>query len=320
MKFIITGGANHKGKGLFQKKVKGGYGHIFQLDWNKKSIERRLKYITPDNMVNPNITKELTFGHIYGNELYVTSRTEIIIIDLVKLTIKRKISDPTFHDLHHVRRIDNQLFVANTGLEMVQRFSLDGKELEQINLSNIPTWDRFDKNLDYRLVESTKPHKLHVNYLFEKDHGEIWATCLNTKEVICIYGRKERIKIIEGYIHDGLVTRNSIYFTTTNGFLISVDRKSLKTKKKYDISSEYKIKKGGYLGWCRGVYIADRRAYVGFTSIRPTKNKEFIRNLKNKNNSLTSRIVEIDLQNGRIMDEYILPFNNSIIFSIIQLR
>ena len=319
MKFIVTGGANHIGKGLFLKKVKGGYGHICELDWNKKKIERQFNYYSPENIINPHITKELTCGNIYENELYVSSRTEVIILDLEKFNIKKKITNQTFNDLHHAIRIDKQIYIANTGLEMVQRFSLEGEELEQINLSDIPTWERFDKKIDYRLVESTKPHKIHVNYIFVRNKGEIWATCLIPKEVVCINNERQKIKIIEGHIHDGHVTKDCIYFTTTKGLLIVFERKSLKKLRMYNILSQYEKKKGGQLGWCRGVCIVDDRAYVGFTSIRPTKNLEYIDRLTNKKNSLSSRIVEVDLHSGEIMDEYIFPYKNCTVYSIIEL-
>ena len=319
MKFIITGGVNHKGNGLFKNDSKVDYGYISILDWGEKKIVRHFNYETPKNKINHHITKELTCGQIYDKDLYVTSRTEVIIFDIEKLKIKKKITHPTFHDLHHVARIDNQIFIANTGLEMVQRFSLDGDELEQINLTNIPTWKRFDKKLDYRLVKSTKPHKMHVNYIFERYHGEIWATCLIPKEAVCIYGGTGKIKIDEGYIHDGHVSKDSIYFTTTNGLIIVFDIKTLKKTKTYDIFTQYKKRKDGNLGWCRGVCIVNMKAYVGFTSLRPTKNKELLDKLRRKNKSVTTRIIEIDLIDGEVIDEYVLPYKRSTVFSIIRM-
>ena len=317
MKILITGGADHRKRGLLQKKQKDGYGYAIKLDWGNKIIEKQLHYLTPDNNINPNITKELTCGHINNNELYVTSRTEVLVIDFETLRIKRKINSTTFNDLHHAMKIDKNIFVANTGLEMIQRYSLEGEELEQINLSSIPTWKRFDKNIDYRMVESTKPHEIHANYVFERKPGEIWATCLLPKKAICISEKKRCIDINEGFIHDGNVYEDSIFFTTTNGYLIEINRSTLKRKRTYNVRSQYAQQKGGTLGWCRGVGVAEGRAYIGFSVLRQTKNVEFLDNLLNKRHSLTTRIVEIELMNGMIVGEYILPYKKCSIFSII---
>ena len=320
MKILITGGAGHKGIGLLRKNIKISHGYICQIDWGKKAVERLYKYDTPENKINSNITKELTCGHIFNKELYVTSRTEVIIMDLETFEIKRKITSPTFHDLHHVMRSENDVLVANTGLEMVQRFTIEGEELEQINLSSIPTWKRFDKSIDYRLVESTKPHKIHVNFIFERYPGEIWATCLLTKKAISLSESKKCIKIEEGYIHDGCVFENSIFFTTTNGYLVEFNRKTLKINRKYNIFKQYEEHKSGKLGWCRGVGISEGRAFVGFTKIRTTNNIRYLKNLMNRKNTLPSKIIEVNLKEKRIVDEYNLPFNDSSIFSIIPIK
>ena len=320
MKILITGGADQKKKGLMLKKPKDGYGYVIILDWDKKTIENQFHYFTPDDKINPNITKELTCSHIYEKELYVSSRTEVIIMDLEALKIKNKITSPSFHDLHHAMRIGQQIYVANTGLEIIQCFTLNGEELKQINLTSIPTWKRFDRSVDYRMVESTKPHKVHVNYIFERYPGELWATCMIPKEAICISGRKKFIKINEGYIHDGHVYGDNIFFTTTNGYLLGYNRKTLKKTFKYNIFTKYADEKGGNLGWCRGLGINDGRAFVGFSALRFTKNKEYLKMLLKKNNTLKTRILEVELQNGKIVGEYILPYKNSTVFSIIPYR
>ena len=316
MKLFITGGADQKIKGFFQKKPKAGHGYVLKLDWTDKAVEKQFHYFTPDDKINSHITKELTCGHIYKKEIYVASRTEVLIMDLLDFKIKKKITNPFFHDLHQAKRIEQNIYVVNTGLEMIQCFTLAGRELKQINTSPIPTWNRFDKNIDYRLVESTKPHKVHVNYIFERYPGELWATCLLPKKAVCITDKKKPIKISEGYIHDGHVFEESIFFTTTNGYLVEIDRQTLNKKKTYNLFAEYAEHNGGNLGWCRGVGVTGGRAYVGFSVLRPTKNKEFFDKMLSRKHSLPTIIIEVDLHSGKITDEYVLPYKNCTVFSI----
>jgi hypothetical protein len=79
------------------------------------------------------------------------------------------ISPPSFHDLHGVTIVDDEIAIANTGLDMVQFLDLSGRIVREVNLASVPTWERFDRATDYRRAVSTKPHEIHPNYLFQID-------------------------------------------------------------------------------------------------------------------------------------------------------
>ena len=90
--------------------------------------------------------------------------------------IEKRVSQPWLNDVHHVVPTSNQtLLVANTGLDQVLELDLDGNALRSWNVADQPTWERFDRSLDYRRVETTKPHRAHPNHLLAQE-GRWWVT------------------------------------------------------------------------------------------------------------------------------------------------
>ncbi|HEY6270843.1 MAG TPA: hypothetical protein VIX19_02490 [Terriglobales bacterium] len=215
-----------------------------------------------------------------GNRLFACTSTEVLIYEVPAFRQVGYVSLPCFNDLHHVRPTpEGNLLVANTGLDMVVEFTPEGRITREWSVLGDEPWQRFSKATDYRLVESTKPHKSHPNYVFLLD-GEIWVTRCFQADAICLTRPGRRIAIDIEKPHDGLVRGDSIYFTTVDGNVVLVDRLSLKPREIIDLKT---IDNDGreLPGWCRGLMVADQaRVWVGFTRIRATKFKENVRWVK----------------------------------------
>lgn len=146
-------------------------------------------------------------------------------------------------------------------------------------LDEVP-WSRFSRDVDYRKVDSTKPHRSHPNFVFQLD-GETWVTRFQQRDAICLDHRAKRIDIAVQSPHDGLICGDRIYFTTVDGRIVIANPRTLQVDEIVDLKQ---INGGGaLLGWCRGVLPLDeRKIWVGFARVRKTKFREnvpWVRNL-----------------------------------------
>jgi hypothetical protein len=209
-----------------------------------------------------------------------------MVYDLPQFRRTAYISLPRFNDLHHVRPTpEGNLLVANTGLDMVVEVTPAGKVLREWNALGGDPWERFSPGVDYRTVATTKPHRSHPNHVFLLD-GQIWVTRAQQKDAVCLTDGSRRISIGGEYIHDGCIFADTIYFTSVDGRLILVDRKSLEIVEVIDLKTidlktiDLETIEGGHgelLGWCRGLWVADERhVWIGFTRVRKTKFMENI--------------------------------------------
>ena len=133
-------------------------------------------------------------------------------------------------------------------------------------------WSRFSRSVDYRKVESTKPHQSHPNFVFEMD-GDVWVTRLRQRDAISLERPGKRIDIAVQSPHDGFVCGHHIYFTTVDGRVAIANRRNLQIDKIVDLKEIGEEK--ALLGWCRGLLPVDeRRIWIGFTRVRKTRFKE----------------------------------------------
>jgi hypothetical protein len=191
------------------------------------------------------------------------------------------ISLPCFNDVHHVVPTpDGNLLVVSTGLDLVVKVSLEGKVLAEWSAVAEDTWKRFSRDIDYRRVESTKPHKAHPNFVFDLD-GELWATRFNQRDAVALNDSGKRIEIAVEKPHDGVVCGDRIYFTVVDGKIVIVNRHSLAVEQMINLQEISREDEQVLPAWCRGLLPVDeRRIWVGFTRIRTTQFTENIRWIK----------------------------------------
>jgi len=294
---------------------------ILELDIESGSAQIKVEYKTPaEARATGQSSSMFKSGTILGNKLYTCTSTEVLVFDLPDFRISNYISLPCFNDLHHVvPDREGNLLVTSTGLEMVVKITPEGSVLRQWNVLGEEPWAKFSATTDYRKVDSTKPHRSHPNFTFELD-DQIWATRFFQRDAICLTNPGKRIEIGLQAPHDGLVRGESIYFTTVDGHIVIVGKRSLKIEQVVDltaINGEQAL-----LGWCRGLLPVDKnRFWIGFTRVRKTKFREnllWVRNVFREGMSeKPSHIALYDTIANTCLQEFDLePHGLNVIFSI----
>lgn len=279
-----------------------------EVDWSTHTETREFRYVSPEEFFPGNRNMLFKAGTVHDGLFIVPTDTEVLHIDLKTFREVHHFSHPTFNDLHHAAIINGNIHIVNTGLDMVQEFSMEGEFIAEYNTTEAPTWDRFNHETDYRKVLTTKPHQAHTNYVFQLADGSRWATRFHQKDAICLEdaGRKIDLNLTDGNPHDGKVIGDFIYFTLTDSHIVIVNQHTLKVEEVIslvDIEERASIGKM-QLGWCRSIEIRENRAFVGFTRFRRSKFHEYARWLKYVGNPLNSRVAEYDLQSRKLVSEF----------------
>lgn len=284
-------------------------GEMFELarieviDWDSKEPIRSVDYRSPPEHLAEGCDLKFTGGCPYKGRWFQASGTEIVVFDISDWSVERVISHPSFHDLHGVTVIDDEIAVVNTGLEMVQFLNMDGQIVREVNVASVPTWERFDRNKDYRRVKSTKPHEIHPNHAFKID-GQWWTTRCIPQDAINLENPDDRIEIGAGLPHDGIIRGDFIYFTTTNAHLVIASVASRKVEDVIDLNRFNPH--GGRIGWCRGLEVEGDIAYLGFTRLRESKWADTFQTARDilHGRKRNSHITAIDIKRCVLLDSY----------------
>ena len=163
-----------------------GLAYIVAVDVERGRVEGCVEYRSPPEVCAADADPSIVFktGTLVDGQLYVPTQTELLVYDLPSFTRRVYISLPCFNDVHHVRPSSRgTLLVANTGLDMVVEVGQDGTVQREWAVLDEPLWSRFSRDVDYRKVVTTKPHRSHPNHVFELD-GEIWVTRFTRRPAI----------------------------------------------------------------------------------------------------------------------------------------
>ena len=284
-------------------------GELLVVDWSAEPVvARTIDYVSPAEQRHPAVL--FKGGEVRDDCLNIVTNSEIVVYDRATLEVVQTVTHPHFTDLHGVLQVGNEYWVANTGLEVVQRVDRSGKILAEHNMAETPTWERFDRDTDYRFVGSTKPHTVHVNHVFVID-GEFFATRFKQRDAVSLSDPARRFAVDVGNPHDGVVRGGRVYFTTTNGHVLVFAADTRELIKCLDVNEI--LERSGFMagGWCRGVCpLADGNVIIGFTKLRDSKFKEYgawIKNLGRGRKSAPSRLVEIDLEREAAVRELAYP-------------
>jgi hypothetical protein len=239
-------------------------------------VERVLEYRSPAAHcpdVKPSfVFKAATFA---GDTAWLCTQTEVLECELPGFAIRRVISLPCFNDLHHVAPGPaGTLFVAVTGLDAVAEVSRDGELIRLVDVLGGDVWDRFSRDVDYRKIPTTKPHRAHPNYVFFLA-GEPWVTRFQQRDAVPLEDlvSERRFQVGEQGIHDGSVEDGRLLFTSVDGHVVRFD---LATGKRTHIGLAQPDDDHA-LGWCRGLLpCGGGRAWVGFSRFRYTKLRQNI--------------------------------------------
>jgi hypothetical protein len=296
---------------------------ILRLDTSSETATTEVAYKSP-----PEVCASEESSHVFksatlvGNKLYTCTSTEVLIFEMPSFKRICYISLPCFNDLHHVTPShDGHLLVASTGLDMVVKCTNEGEVLAQWNVLGDDPWSRFSPDVDYRKIESTKPHQSHPNGIFELGE-DVWVTRLSQKDAICLTTPGRRIDIDVQRPHDGLVRGDRIYFTTVDGRIVIASRGTLEIERIVDLNEIHRSRDQSdeVLGWCRGILPLDeRRVWVGFSRVRKTKFAENVLWIKHafKERARPTHVALYDIVDGTCLREIELERHGmNVIFGI----
>jgi hypothetical protein len=299
---------------------------LVEIDPDKKRSRNCVEYESPKDAA-PDELPAIIFksSTLRDNKLYACTSTEVMIYELPSFRLATYITLPFFNDLHHVYPTpQGTLLVMVTGLDIVAEVSLQGEFLRHWDVMGEDTWSIFSRDIDYRKVPTTKPHRAHANHIFQLGE-EIFATRFHQRDAISLQDPTRRIEIGIQRPHDGFLFNGSIYFTTVDGHIIIASPETLKIERILDLNtmSGYGGSNGETLGWCRGLLPLDERfVWVGFTRVRPTKFKENLSWVRQqKRNHRPSHIALYDLQGGCCVDEIETePHGIGVVFTLFQMQ
>lgn len=308
---FITGGLSRPNAAELDYGTHYMQGSVLRLDLESGEVERILTREPNADCYPPELPSILfTVGTRLDGELILPTNTEILIYGYPDMQLRHSVSYPFFNEIHHVGIYGDHIVVSSTGLDLV--VVLDRRNLEPVAFANAlgkDPWGRFSRDVDYRKVNSTKPHESHPNHTFMIG-DELWVTRFEQKDAVALMDHSRRIDIGVELPHDGLVVADKVYFTTVNGTLVRADTGSLQVERVFDLNQLEA--RTGPLGWCRGLLIDGDIAYIGFSRLRDTQwkdNVRWARNLFTGGALHKTRIVAYDLARGVKQREYPLPGN-----------
>ncbi|HEX9728984.1 MAG TPA: hypothetical protein VGA37_10810 [Gemmatimonadales bacterium] len=321
----VVGGRQRRGTDVERVREWHHYGCavILRLDLRSGSGAVEVEYQSPPE-VCPADRPSFVFkaGSLDGDTLHVCTQTELLAYTVPTFQRTRYVSLPCLNDVHFVGPGDDgAMLVANTGLDMVLEVSAEGTVLREWAVTEEEPWSRFSRHVDYRKVPSTKPHISHPNHVFRLGES-IWATRCHQGDAVCLTGPGRIERIADTYIHDGLLRDGVLYFTSVDGFVITVDPASHRIISRVDLNA---IARPGHpLGWCRGIALLDERhVAVGFSRLRATRWKESVRWFRDRvtgsdaQRPLATRVVVFDLVSQSVVGEYPVEANGvNAIFSL----
>jgi hypothetical protein len=292
-------------------------GVILHVDVENQTVEPCVEYVSPPEACSPGDPILFKCGTLEDQRLYACTQTEILIYALPAFQQVGYVSLPCFNDVHHVRPTpEKNLLLANSGLEMVLEVTPEGQILREWNVLGEDPWERFSKEIDYRKGINLKPHHAHPNYVFYIGQ-DIWVTRFEKRDALCLTRPEQSIPIGIERLHDGVLHDGLLYFTTVNGNLVVTDPDEQRIVEVINLSTMHP--KDLLLGWCRGLFLEEEKAWIGFSRIRPTKFREAVRWANNGfKQELPTHIACYDLKSRRCLTEINLETHGlNAVFSIL---
>jgi hypothetical protein len=169
--------------------------------------------------------------------------------------VRERWAHPWMVDVHHAAMLEGALHVACTGLDGVM-------VLQGERQTFLPTWPGADPR---RAPARSRSHPNHV----WAAAGRTFATRGRLGDVVGLHERAPCWPVAEVPVHDGLPTAQGVWFTAVDGQLVLLDPETGQVARRILLQADDTT--GEPLGWCRGLWIADGLAWVGFTRIRATR-------------------------------------------------
>ena len=247
--------------------------------------------------------------------LHLCTQTEILDMVLPDLTVERHLSLPFFNDVHHVVPTDRGTrLVAVSGIEAVVEVADDGTVVEAWHTLDGDPWEHIRGERDLRIGADLKPHASHPNHVFLVG-DERWATRFEQRDAVSLDDPTRRIAVDRERIHDGFVHDGRIHFTTVDGHVAVADAETLEIVGMHALDDG--LGDDESLGWCRGLWVTDDHAWVGFSRIRFTKVRARLSFLRTGTRSRPTRVARYSLPDWRLETEIDLePAGCNAVFTV----
>jgi hypothetical protein len=242
---------------------------------------------------------------------YVTTFNEILVIEKETRRLVHVYSQPSFNDLHCCLAYEKGQAVANTGMDCIEVFDRDWKQIDRIRFEH----ERGIDDKDWRQVPSTKPHSCHINWVFLLD-GELWCTRHANRDAVKVHHPNSRMDINRGMPHDGLVRNGQVLFTTSNGSVVAHERNG--THKQQLVLDLEKTLGPNHFGWVRGLCAHEDQLFIGTTRLRYTTSREILNWIKQRPHSqANSAVIQVQPGDERIVAIREAPTSHAVIFSML---
>lgn len=274
------------------------------------------------------------FTQIYhspkNERFYIADFNQIHIFNSSTFKLIKSFSLNNMNDLHSIKVENEYVVIANTGMDCVDIFDLEGQFIKSISLLNFEDAQKrflgvgikeekdnyYDNDINKPFHQRIVRDTFHINNCSIIDNRLI-ATSFIKKSLIDLSLFKEICPPLNSHIHDCLLFDDKIWITSVDGKIYFREKdltKYLPFKEYVDL---FKI--GNFFGWCRGLFISDDFFYIGITQI----NSEISQKRWNTNISIEKTktgIIKLNFKLKQIVDFYDLSDNNiSRIFGFVVL-
>jgi hypothetical protein len=280
MKLLIVGGQNSAFAHSKEEWARHRCGIVVTLDTETGVLSKVIQYDGSAKYLPKDGSVTFKAASLVGDRLILCTTVEILEFRLSTWDFVRSVSHPWFNDVHHaVETSSGTLIVANTGLDMVMELTWEGECLRHWFVAPNSGWDKFDRDVDYRRIASTKPHESHPNFITFDGHDGFFVTRFQQRDAVNpVNGSSFEIDV--GFPHDGVPDGESVWYTSVNGYVSRLDMAAKKLMWRADLNRF--ATKNMALGWCRGIAVLDNWLAVGFSRLRPTKFRENVQWISNK--------------------------------------
>jgi hypothetical protein len=295
---------------------------LLELDTDTGALRRVLEYVSPPGTC-PDKDPSVLFksGSWDGDHLLLCTQTEVLRVDPVAGEVVQRIDHPWFNDLHHVARIDGRIHVVCTGLDALFVLDEGDRQIAEVHgaLGQDPFEGRFDRDIDYRRVHTTKPHQSHPNFVSQAA-GTRWLARFEQGDALALDREVGPIAVSSDRIHDGLAVGDELWFTVVSGEVVQASARTGQVLGRWDLKG---FPRAGDepLGWCRGLHVLEDRVLVGFSRLRPTRfvqNLSWLRGALKRPEPEPCRVVAYDLERGEQLESWNLEgAGMSAVFSIL---
>ena len=208
-------------------------------------------------------------GKLFGDVLIATDWQDLHYFNVREWKYLKTFRKNTFNDLHYIEIHEGYLYVVNTGLDAIEKFSnpMEPKfeSLEFVFDKNKKLFRKRKIDLKEKHNEKLKfkPHSCHPNCI-AFDRKRVFVTCFakqqkhNSGEIIDILSGK-RLTVKNYDCHDGIFVGDDYYLTRTRFATILIFNDLKHTRIPTKPSRSIKI---GKRGWWRGMAIHNDIAYV----------------------------------------------------------